>query len=308
MNKKTVRDVDLKGKKVIMRVDFNVPLNAEHQITDDTRIKAAEPTIKYVLEQGAALILMSHLGRPKGKGYEADFSLRPVCDYLSKDLGIAVQFAEDCQNADAQAAALQPGQVLMLENTRFYKAEEGKVKKTDRAAHDGTVAYEYGLKQDREEFDFSNLHDQSLKMIRKPLTKFLLMRNYFAQALKNSWSKSWASSHEPIFNFDSVNENCFYDELSKFMESFAQWLEGMAKNKRSFKPFDLETTGANVFNLVKGITPEKHFFGDKNFDLFNNRLDKNKKKLSQHMPSIQACWMDLFARTTDQLVSDELHL
>ena len=92
------------------------------------------------------------------------------------------------------------------------------------------------------------------------------------------------------------------------MESFASWLEGMAKNKRSFKPFDLETTGANVFNLVKGITPEKHFFGDKNFDLFNNRLDKNKKKLSQHMPSIQACWMDLFARTTDQLVSDELHI
>ena len=179
---------------------------------------------------------------------------------------------------------------------------------TDRTEHGDTVAYEYGLKADREEFDFSNLHGQSLKLIRKPLTKFLLMRNYFAQALDDSWSKSWASSHEPIFNSTSVNENRFYDELSKFMESFASWLEGMAKNKRSFKPFDLETTGANVFNLVKGITPEKHFFGDKNFDLFNNRLDKNKKKLSQHMPSIQACWMDLFARTTDQLVSDELHI
>lgn len=179
---------------------------------------------------------------------------------------------------------------------------------TDRTVHADTVAYEYGLKEDREEFDFSNLHDQSLKMIRKPLTKFLLMRNYFAQALDNSWSKSWASSHEPTFNPTSVNENRFYDELSKFMESFASWLEGMAKNKRSFKPFDLETTGANVFNLVKGITPEKHFLGDKNFDLFNNRLDKNKKKLSQHIPSNQACWMDLFARTTDQLVSDELHI
>ncbi len=146
MNKKTVRDVDLKGKKVIMRVDFNVPLNADHQITDDTRIKAAEPTIKYVLEQGAALILMSHLGRPKGKGYEADFSLKPVCDYLSKDLGIAVQFAEDCQNADAQAAALKPGEVLMLENTRFYKAEEGKVKKTDEMSDEEYAAKKAELK------------------------------------------------------------------------------------------------------------------------------------------------------------------
>lgn len=127
MNKKTVRDIDLKGKKVIMRVDFNVPLKNQ-VITDDTRIKAAEPTIKYILEQGAALILMSHLGRPKGKGYEADFSLKPVCDYLAKDLGMAVQFAEDCQAADDQAAALKPGEILMLENTRFYKAEEGKAK------------------------------------------------------------------------------------------------------------------------------------------------------------------------------------
>ncbi len=128
MNKKTVKDIDLKGKKVIMRVDFNVPLNDKHEITDDTRVMAALPTIKYVLEQGAALILMSHLGRPKGKGYEADFSLKPVADYLATKLGQPVQFAEDCQNADAAAAALACGQVLMLENTRFYKAEEGKVK------------------------------------------------------------------------------------------------------------------------------------------------------------------------------------
>ena len=125
MNKKTVRDIDLKGKKVVMRVDFNVPLK-EGVITDDTRIKAAEPTIKYVLEQGAALVLMSHLGRPKGKGYEADFSLKPVAEYLAKDLGKEVKFAEDCLKADDAAAALQPGEILMLENTRFYKAEEGK--------------------------------------------------------------------------------------------------------------------------------------------------------------------------------------
>ena len=127
MNKKTVRDIDLKGKKVVMRVDFNVPLNDKQEITDDTRIKAAEPTIKYVLEQGAALILMSHLGRPKGK-VAPEFSLKPCAEYLARELGKPVQFADDCMNADAQAAALQPGQILMLENTRFHKGEEGKAK------------------------------------------------------------------------------------------------------------------------------------------------------------------------------------
>ncbi len=127
MNKKTVKDIALKGEKVVMRVDFNVPLK-EGVITDDTRVKAALPTIKYILEQGASLVLMSHLGRPKGKGYEAEFSLKPVADYLAKCLGKEVKFAEDCMAADAAAAALKPGEVLMLENTRFYKAEEGKAK------------------------------------------------------------------------------------------------------------------------------------------------------------------------------------
>ena len=122
MNKKTVRDVDLKGKKVIMRVDFNVPLNAEHQITDDTRIKAAEPTIKYVLEQGAALILMSHLGRPKGKGYEADFSLRPVCDYLSKAEEGKVKKTDDMSDEEyaAKKADMKAKKQQMAEKLSTY--------------------------------------------------------------------------------------------------------------------------------------------------------------------------------------------
>jgi phosphoglycerate kinase len=130
MNKKTIRDVTLKGKRVLMRVDFNVPIE-NGVITDDTRVQASLPTLKYCLEQGAALVLMSHLGRPKGKGYEAEFSLKPVADHLAKTLGRPVQFASDCLKAEAQVAALQPGGVLMLENTRFYKEEEGSVKKAD---------------------------------------------------------------------------------------------------------------------------------------------------------------------------------
>lgn len=133
MAKKTLRDIDLAGKRVVMRVDFNVPMakDGSGKITDDTRIVAALPSIQYVLDNGASLVLMSHLGRPAGKGYEAAFSLKPVAEELSKKLGKPVAFAADCMNADAEAAALKPGEVLLLENTRFYKAEDGKVKKDD---------------------------------------------------------------------------------------------------------------------------------------------------------------------------------
>ena len=133
MDKKTLRDVELKGKRVVMRVDFNVPMakDGSGKITDDTRIVAALPSIKYVLEQGGSLVLMSHLGRPKGKGYEEAFTLKPVAEELSKKLGLEVKFAPDCMAADDVVSALKPGEVVLLENTRFYKAEDGKVKKDD---------------------------------------------------------------------------------------------------------------------------------------------------------------------------------
>ncbi|MBO5635033.1 MAG: phosphoglycerate kinase [Bacteroidales bacterium] len=115
---------DFKGKKAIVRVDFNVPLDENFKITDDTRIRAALPTLKKVLAEGGSLILMSHLGRPKG--VDPKFSLKHIVGHVSEKLGVPVQFAEDCQKADAQAAALKPGEVLMLENLRFYAEEEGK--------------------------------------------------------------------------------------------------------------------------------------------------------------------------------------
>ena len=124
MNKKTVKDIDIKGKRVFMRVDFNVPM-ADGKVTDDKRIKAALPTIKYVLEQGASLLLASHLGRPKG-GPEPEFSLRAASEVLATLLGIPVKMAPDCVGSEVEALAkdLKPGEVLMLENTRFHKGEE----------------------------------------------------------------------------------------------------------------------------------------------------------------------------------------
>ncbi len=145
MNKKTLRDVDLKGKRVVMRVDFNVPIK-NGVITDDTRVKGALPSINYVIEKGGSLVLMSHLGRPKGKGYEADFSLKPVAEHLAKLMGKPVTFAADCANADAEVAALQPGGIVMLENTRFYKEEEASVKKTDEMTDEEYKAKKAALK------------------------------------------------------------------------------------------------------------------------------------------------------------------
>ena len=146
MNKKTLRDVDLKGKRVVMRVDFNVPIK-EGVIKDDTRIKGALPSIQYVLEQGGSLVLMSHLGRPAEKGYEADFSLKPVAEYLSKMLGKPVTFAPDCANADDIVKAMKPGDVVMLENTRFYKEEQGKLKQKEGQSDEEFKAKKAELKE-----------------------------------------------------------------------------------------------------------------------------------------------------------------
>lgn len=121
---KTIDNYDFKGKKVLVRVDFNVPLNENFEITDDTRIRATIPTIQKLRKEGAAVILMSHLGRPKN-GPEEKFSLQHVVKDLSEKLGTEVQFADDCigEQAREKAAALKPGEVLLLENLRFYKEE-----------------------------------------------------------------------------------------------------------------------------------------------------------------------------------------
>ena len=122
-NKKTIRDIDVQGKRVLVRVDFNVPVK-DGAVGDDTRIRAALPTLEYLLEKGAALILCSHLGRPKGQPLP-EYSLKPVGEKLTALLGKPVAFAEDCigPKADEAAKALKPGDVLLLENTRYHNGE-----------------------------------------------------------------------------------------------------------------------------------------------------------------------------------------
>ena len=148
--KKTLRDVDLKGKKVIMRVDFNVPVKGG-VITDDTRIKGALPSIQYVLEQGGSLILMSHLGRPDEKGITGDTTLKTVADYLSKMLGKEIVFAADCAAADAEVAAMKPGDIVMLENTRYHKEEQAKRKQKEGESEEDFKAAKAALKEQQKE-------------------------------------------------------------------------------------------------------------------------------------------------------------
>ena len=125
MEKKTIRDIDAAGKKILVRVDYKVPMDKSGNITDDTRIRATLPTLKFLLDKGAALILASHLGRPKG-AVDLQFTLKPVAEKLAELIGRPVLFAADCIGPEAQTAAgaLQSGQILLLENLRFHKEEE----------------------------------------------------------------------------------------------------------------------------------------------------------------------------------------
>lgn len=138
----TIDEFNFAGKKAIVRVDFNVPLDENGNVTDDTRIRGALPTLKKILNDGGALIMMSHMGKPKGK-VTPKLSLKQIVPNVSKALGVEVKFAGDCGNADAEAAALKSGEALLLENLRFYPEEEGKPVGVEK----GTPEYDAAKKE-----------------------------------------------------------------------------------------------------------------------------------------------------------------
>ncbi len=153
MNKLTIRDLDLKDKRVLMRVDFNVPIK-EGRVADDTRIQAALPSIQHALEHGArCVVLMSHLGRPKGKP-SPEFSLKPVAEHLKGLVSAPLEFAEDCVGPDVmkKTEELAPGSILLLENVRFHAEEEGKAKTADDASDEEKKAAKAEMKQKQEAF------------------------------------------------------------------------------------------------------------------------------------------------------------
>ncbi len=147
---KNIEQVNFEGKRVIVRVDFNVPLDENFNITDDTRIRAAMPTINKVINDGGMLILMSHLGRPK-KNPDEKFSLKHIVNYLSQVIGKDVIFADDCMKATDKIAAMKPGDVLLLENLRFYAEEEGKVRGIEKG-EEGYDEAKKVLKESQKEF------------------------------------------------------------------------------------------------------------------------------------------------------------
>ncbi|QIK58717.1 phosphoglycerate kinase [Dysgonomonas sp. HDW5A] len=149
----TIDKFNFAGKKAFVRVDFNVPLDADFNITDDTRIRAALPTLKKILADGGSPIIASHLGRPKG--VEDKYSLKHILGHVSKLLGVDVQFANDCAGEEAamKAAALQPGEALLLENLRFYAEEEGKPRGlADDASDDEKAAAKKAIKEKQKDF------------------------------------------------------------------------------------------------------------------------------------------------------------
>ena len=145
-----IEQTNFNGKRVIVRVDFNVPLDENFNITDDTRIRAAMPTINKVINDGGRLILMSHLGRPK-KNPDAKYSLKHIVDYIGKVIGKEVIFADDCMKAEEKIAAMQNGDVLLLENLRFYAEEEGKVRGIEKG-EEGYDEVKKALKESQKEF------------------------------------------------------------------------------------------------------------------------------------------------------------
>ena len=236
---KNIEQINFEGKRVIVRVDFNVPLDENYNITDDTRIRAAMPTINIVINDGGMIILMSHLGRPK-KNPDEKYSLKHIVNYLSQVIGKEVIFADDCMKAAEKVAAMKAGDVLLLENLRFYAEEEGKVR---------------GIEKGEEGYDEAK---KALKESQKEFTKTLASyADYYVNDAFGTAHRAHASTALIADYFDSDHKMCGFlmgkeiDAIDKVMKDIKRPFTAiMGGSKVSTKIDIIENLLTKVDNLI----------------------------------------------------------
>ena len=236
---KNIEQINFEGKRVIVRVDFNVPLDENYNITDDTRIRAAMPTINKVINDGGMIILMSHLGRPK-KNPDEKYSLKHIVNYLSQVIGKEVIFADDCMKAAEKVAAMKAGDVLLLENLRFYAEEEGKVR---------------GIEKGEEGYDEAK---KALKESQKEFTKTLASyADYYVNDAFGTAHRAHASTALIADYFDSDHKMCGFlmgkeiDAIDKVMKDIKRPFAAiMGGSKVSTKIDIIENLLTKVDNLI----------------------------------------------------------
>ena len=306
---KNIEQTNFNGKRVIVRVDFNVPLDENFNITDDTRIRAAMPTINKVINDGGKLILMSHLGRPK-KNPDEKYSLKHIVNHLNKVIGKEVAFADDCMKAETKIAAMQNGDVLLLENLRFYAEEEGKVR---------------GIEKGEEGYDEAK---KALKESQKEFTKTLASyADYYINDAFGTAHRAHASTALIANYFDADHKMFGYlmgkevDAVNKVMKDIKRPFTAiMGGSKVSTKIEIIENLLTKVDNLILcgGMTYTfkkalggnigKSICENDKLDLALSILDKAKEKGVNLVLAVDAVVGDDFSNNANTLVVDPMDI
>ena len=306
---KNIEQVNFDGKRVIVRVDFNVPLDENFNITDDTRIRAAMPTINKVINDGGMLILMSHLGRPK-KNPDEKYSLKHIVNYLSQVIGKEVIFAEDCMKASETIAAMKAGDVVLLENLRFYAEEEGKVR---------------GIEKGEEGYDEAK---KALKESQKEFTKTLASyADYYINDAFGTAHRAHASTALIADYFDSEHKMYGFlmgkevEAIDKVMKDIKRPFTAiMGGSKVSTKIEIIENLLTKVDNLILcgGMTYTfkkalggnigKSICENDKLDLALSILDKAKEKGVNLVLAIDAVVADDFSNNANTLIVDPMEI
>lgn len=306
---KNIEQVNFEGKRVIVRVDFNVPLDENFNITDDTRIRAAMPTINKVINDGGMVILMSHLGRPK-KNPDEKYSLKHIVNYLSQVIGKEVIFTDDCMKAVEKVAAMKPGDVLLLENLRFYAEEEGKVR---------------GIEKGEEGYDEAK---KALKESQKEFTKTLASyADYYVNDAFGTAHRAHASTALIADYFDADHKMCGFlmgkeiNAIDKVMKDIQRPFTAiMGGSKVSTKIDIIENLLTKVDNLILcgGMTYTfkkalggnigKSICENDKLDLALSLLQKAKDNNVNLVLAVDAVVADNFSNDANTLVVDPMDI